>query len=188
MKRRARLRSVPEGSSERTGRRPEVRQARAVLTAPSAQRRRPGELLTWPAPCAGRPGAPPPSTATSGAREEMREMRVWRHRARLPSTTGPRPPHPGPALHDQAPPSISRSRLSLPSPTLPRLGLALYSQDMPILPSPVLYQTQKTPQLTVLIHLKSNKQKPVDLQKRIKAEKQAPAGTWSTRPNNRLAL
>lgn len=151
VKHRAWLRPVPEG----TGCRPEERQMRAVLTAPSAQRRRPGELLT----CAGRPGAPPPSTATSGAREEMREKRMWRRLPQpgpalrnqappsiakvTPSMGRLRPPRPGLTLHDQAPPSTSRSLLSLPSPALPRLGLALYSQDTPILPSSVLCQAQK---------------------------------------------
>lgn len=89
------------------------------------------------------------------------------HNRAPPSTARPRPPRPrsrpprpGLTLHDQAPPSISRSRLPLPSPALPRRGLALYSQDTPILSSSVQCQAQKTLQVTVLIHLKSNTQKP----------------------------
>lgn len=85
------------------------------------------ELHTWPAPCAGGPGAPPRSTATSGACEEMRGNEgVVPSRARLHGQApppGPAPPttarllpptvrfcslHAGPASHGQVPPSRAR--------------------------------------------------------------------------------
>lgn len=121
-------------AAQRCGRRPRYSPCPQLSAAASR------ELHTWPAPCAGGPGAPPRSTATSGACEEMRGNEgVVPSRARLhgqapPSTTRPRPPQPGSVLHSQ----ILLSSMQVPPPTAksrpPGPGLSLYSQDTPILP------------------------------------------------------
>lgn len=60
-------------------------------------------------PARGRPGAPPRSTATSGAREEMREMRLGCCGAPA-SAVRPRPPQPDSALQGQTQPTAAGLR------------------------------------------------------------------------------